>query len=380
MGKVTSQPKSLPDLLGEFARCLYDPQEELIAGRILDLLPLVMRSGHASHGARRVVLTLIRNVSSHLGPYDDDVLYAERGGVKNPTDPEAAVLALFGLGEGTTGKPWGERRRLAADRYHRSDSHFRQHIMKQLFRNLADLMQNVELEGTMTEARASIEQGQPVLPHLVINWESRLDAYFTVWSEVAGVQADTDIALRLRRDSQVPSERYTKRLVSSFWFYGSYLVRLNDFHRAYGGNWILADPGTSQLVANAAWTIMAYPPFDEEQVSAIRIAVRGCEDEIARLAQKLDRNESLQYLLKRWKTWLESCNCDLDHPSEDCGVHTFLGMCEVFIATISDDAERLTPWFQSPGRVSDLRPLDLHAHLGYWAGKWLTDTPNDPDQ
>jgi hypothetical protein len=335
---------------------------------LLDLASVRRRSAGDQKTQRLAALRqLIKDAAGNIDDNVTDEINLRRAVTKPDKKPGPALLAQFGLRPGTRRMTMAQKKEVAAAAYGRS--------VKTLSRDLPTLISILAAEIEMIEdteerreARDRIERDEPVRPSLAVDWMDRMQAYYRIWSSVAGIQGDLIIALKMRRDS-VEEATYIDRLHIALWHWVEFSLKLDRFMEEYGGVWLLTDDEDEERVATAISHIWRHPPFNDRMHSQLRKVGRDAKGEYDDFLLIIETNPLVQDLAERWRKWFEGCSCELDKPDTDCEVHELLDDCQVYIDLIDRDFDRLVPWYRRKSRVRPFATEDIIERYGYYGEK-----------
>jgi hypothetical protein len=293
------------------------------------------------------------------------------------TEPNwaAAARATLGLEPGTQGKPLRGRRgqpgrmgAIARWLGYQPPSIFkprqdgRSHFDK-LIDDMAEYVVRREVSHRVGEQHLAQQARRPPLESAMrVDWLPRFERYYAIWSYIAGVRYDVELAVKgSRHDNHDDTDYYTRK---SLWYYGCFARELEAFTRDRGGLWITPDLKAEQTIADAVWMLRKPTPLTELDESLLRIAVNGF-DEMAAFIPATHTDTTLQHLTDLWRAWIESCKCaNPKRPRKQCAVHQCTSWAAAFMKTLDQQWDLLVDWYDVPRPESVVKPPDMtHGEL-----------------
>ena len=220
------------------------------------------------------------------------VLLLEEAAVSLEEHPEAksvpnraaAARAALGLYPGTQGKPLRGRRgspgrlpTIAEWLGYQPDSLFKprqdgRSPFGALIEDTAEYVVRREVAHLVSEQRLAQQARRPPLESAMgVDWLSRFERYYAIWSYVSGLRYDVELAvISSRNDNSDEADYYTRK---SLWHYGCFARELEGFTRQRGGLWITPTSGQSRQIADAVSMPHKPTPLTELDESVLRIAV-----------------------------------------------------------------------------------------------------------
>jgi hypothetical protein len=294
----------------------------------------------------------------------------EHPNAKTVPNRAAAARSALGLYPGTQGKPLRGRRgtpgrlpTIAEWLGYQPDSLFNprqdgRSPFGALIEDMAEYVVRREIAHLVSERRLAKQARRPPLESAMrVDWLPRFERYYAIWSYIAGVRYDVELALASTKDANAADLDYFAR--KSLWYYARFVTELEDFTRERGGLWVLPDPKAEQTIADSVWMLRKPTPMSELDESLLRIAASGF-DEMAVFIHATHRDPALRSLKDRWQTWLESCACaDLKRPRKDCAVHQCTSWTASFMDTLDQQWDLLADWYDVPRPRSVVDPPEL---------------------
>jgi hypothetical protein len=282
----------------------------------------------------------------------------------------AAARATLGLYPGTQGKPLrgrrgspGRLRTIAEWLGYQPDSLFNprqdgRSPFGALIEDMAEYVVRREVAYLVNERRLAQQARRPPLESAMrVDWLHRFERYYAMWSYIAGIRYDVELAVTSYRDDNAADPDYFVR--KSLWYYGCFARELEDFTRDRGGLWVLPDPKAEQIIADAVWMLRKPTPLTELDESILRLAITGF-DEMATFTQATNTDTALRRLIDLWRTWIESCECsDPKRPRKDCSVHQCTSWAAAFMDALNQQWDLLTDWYDVPRPQSVVDPPEL---------------------
>lgn len=271
----------------------------------------------------------------------------------------AAARAALGLEPGTQGKPLRGRRgqpgrvgTIARWLGYEPPSLFKprqdgRSPFDALIADVAEHLLRREVAFLIGEQRLAQRARRPPLESAMrVDWLPRFERYYAIWSYIAGLRNDIEMALLKSRAGEVVDTDYFVR--KSLYYQACFLTELETFTRDHGGLWVLPDPKAEQLIADAVWMIRKPTTLTEIDESVLRLAVGGWS-EIATFVQATHTDTALRTLAETWRAWITSCTCkSTEQPEPDCPVHQTLSWAASFMAALDEQWDLLADWYDVP--------------------------------
>jgi hypothetical protein len=277
-----------------------------------------------------------------------------------------AARAALGLERGTQGKPLRGRRGqpgrvglIARWLAYQPASLFNpdqegHSPFDRLVDDMAEYVTRREVAHLVSERRLAQQARRPPLESaLRVDWLPRFERYYAIWSYVAGLRYDVELAAAAHRNQDAPELEYFK--CNSLWYYACFVRELEEFTRRRGGLWIVPDPKAEQTIADAVWMLREPTPMTELDDSVLRIAVARW-DEMATFVDAASTDPALRALAERWRAWIESCACEPGQPNEDCALHRCTRWAASFMDAVDQQWDLLADWYDVPRPESVVDP------------------------
>lgn len=275
------------------------------------------------------------------------------------TEPNraAAARAALGVEPGTQGKPLRGRRgqpgragAIARWLAYEPASLFKprqdgRSAFDALIEDMAEHLARREVAYRISEQRlAQQARRAPLESAMRVDWLTRFEDYYRIWSCVAGLRNDLTVGVaHLRTGTPAEADYFIRK---SLYYHARFLRELERFVREHGGLWVLPDAQAEQLIADATWMIRKPTPLTEIDESMLRLAIAEW-DEIASFVQATNGDAALRRITTSWAEWVRSCPCgDLDDPVEECGVHQCMHWASAFTSTLEAQWDSLADWYK----------------------------------
>ena len=180
---------------------------------------------------------------------------------------------------------------------------------------------------------------QPAESQLRVDWVTRFEDYYRVWTPIVALAVDVRVVLTTGDSTDPDREHF---LIKALYYYSQYVTHLQDFTEAHGGFWFLADAATDQRVANAVVRIGHEGPFTELDDSFLRKRYKSAVELVDWWPSESD---SLAEYLDKWRKWVEGCLTP--QPAGPCHVHGMLMACDQFAVGIDQSWDAVVDWYPS---------------------------------
>jgi len=294
--------------------------------------------------------------------------------------PTEAVSALFGLEAGTRALSQKERREKAASRLNRSSVTFVRSYEGPLIEDLARQVLELCERRAMRRMIDPREPRHPAESQLAVQWVERFEAYYRIWTPVyalgANLTAYRSTLLQVDRPyDRAPGtngpddEGYTQEdraemyIPFAFHEYAWFEWELDQFMQRHGGLWLLSSGDSETAVADAVFAIGWHVKFDYKVRSWLVNLIQDTKDKgMYGFLEALPSTSVGQAISADWNTWVTSCDCRWDEPSDtqqeyfptsahhegikqDCHVHQAIAACETYCDLIDQDWRRVADWY-----------------------------------
>jgi hypothetical protein len=285
------------------------------------------------------------------------------------TEPNraAAARAMLGLESGTRGKPLRGRKgqpgrvgTIARWLNYQPASIFkpgvgRPSVFDTLIDEVTDYVVRREVAHLVAERHLAEHARRPPLESAMrIDWLGRFERYYAIWSYIAGIRYDVDLAVAAAGTSD--EERVSFYSCKSLWYYARFVTELESFTTQHGGLWVTPDPAAEQRIADAVWLLREPTPFTELDDSLLRLAALDVH-ELAIFFSLVETEPTLRALAGRWQSWIEGCSCaDPNDPNTGCEVHAALRQTRIFMEDVNRQWDLLADWYDVPRPGSRVDP------------------------
>ncbi len=213
-----------------------------------------------------------------------------------------------------------------------------------LIDDVTEYLVRYEVAHRVSEQRLAQQARRPPLESAMrVDWLPRFERYYRVWTAVSSLDGDLRAGLAQLRAENADDADYFAR--KSLYYNARFLHELLLYQDERGGLWILPDPASEQLVADAVWMIRKPTSLTEVDESMLRLATAEWA-ELALFFQATYRDAALKRITASWQEWLRSCACDLGSPSDGCAVHQCLHWTAIFISTLDAQWDTLADWYE----------------------------------
>ena len=322
------------------------------------------------------------------------------------------VSVVFGLEPGYRNQTPAQNRRDMADRLGYNFDYFRLNKEKPAREQLTEVILRLIEEHHTRLAFLEMSRRVPVQTRLAVKWVERFEAYYRLWTPISGIGNELTAYRSTLLEEDRPydetpepddpdddphtQDRQAMGYATSAWqFYASFLLKLRDFERCYGGHWFFSDGDTEQAVADAVYRIVHASPYNTRDDSSLRLAQLVAEENNVRLRDLAERTDSEQHAFLigatgeslvmaahwEWQDWVDDCNCtwqlgkaldwsffatSREYPSiqATCGMHKMISACNDYMRLVDDEWARIADWYG----------VDHKARPGV-PGEWLYRDP-----
>lgn len=284
-------------------------------------------------------------------------------------DEGAAVLALLGLATGFHGAPVHRRREAAASLLgypvgtaFKTRPNVPSHVQNAV-RAVADRLWERCVRARSQLSAVAAPEARAELSALSVELLRRYEAYYSMYSPLTALRADTVAALELRREGDDELNRLDDFVVSSLHAYATFMVAKQHFLDDFGGVWIFGQADIEQAMADAIKLIEHFSGLRYREESALRLIAAG--GELHAFAGGLEADSEGRTAVRRWRGYLMACRCTADQSTNDCRVHKLLRAAEFFTDTLDVDWYRVVPWHGvAPSNVAVIDPATLYRDVG----------------
>ena len=291
-----------------------------------------------------------------------------------------AAACLFGLEGGTRGLGPRERREQAADALGMSAETFRTRHQKGVVGDLAGQMLALLNERQLRDVHGQLERRHPAESRLAVEWVSRFEAYYRLWTNVTGLAGDLSAYRSTLFEPGRPYDRapgtdgdddpgYSQEAQAegyaqdALFHYTSFEWGLKQFVTRYGGLWLFssaeAEAAAAAAVYRISWHVSAYNERDQSLLRSVLSDTRS--QELHDFLRNLARNPIGQETYREWLVWLGECGCtwrpaDTEQEyfptwrhhegiEESCQVHKVIAACGDYCDLIDREWLRIADWY-----------------------------------
>lgn len=312
---------------------------------------------------------------------------------------EAAAL-LFGLTEGARSDRPSELRLQAARLLAVSAEHFRHKHEPDLIGQVAHMLLGEAHRHQLRLQRLRQDVRTPVGSRLAVEWLSRFESMYRIWTPVYALGADLTAyrgtLLDESRpwdghlDADHPEERYSQEhqaagyVATALYWYTAVLAARRRFEVRFGGLWLLPEAQAEADLADALYRVVLSSPTGPRDNSYLRMLLGRVPDaELHGFLTRVAEDEVAGTVLEEWQQWAASCDCrwaqgerhgrevfptHRNHPgiSPQCDVHMLVTACNDFCLTLDDGWDGIADWYRDvpwPQR-RHLTAEEIHAQRG----------------
>lgn len=310
--------------------------------------------------------------SDSVGPYAIERMLADAA-VRIGGDNAELTAILFGLSPETRGGEPPALRKLAAETANISLQSVRKTREPILRIELANQVLAEVHDYRLRISRLEMDVRTPVGSRLAVEWLSRFEAMYSIWSAASGIGAELTgyRATLLEPDSpwehgDNPAQSQTAQaagyVTDSLAYVAQFLTRLDAFETRFGGLWLLPDSQAETEIANTIMRIGLSTPNNERDDSRMRIWLRAAQGELAHFLDEMSATAYGRALHDSWQDWADQCKCvwqlgdragrehfptALTHPGIDsqCGLHQLISACNDYMLILDDAWDQIADWY-----------------------------------
>ncbi len=310
-------------------------------------------------------------------------------------DPDGELAAeLFGLTTETRGGNPANLRKLAAEDAHVSVDHFRHTYEPRLRALLADQVLAEVHNYRLHLARLRLDLRIPVHSRLAVEWLTRFEAMYRIWTPLTGVGNELTgyRSTLLEKDRPWDSvldydglpysqeKQATGYVTDALAFYATFLAELRDFEIRFGGLWLLPDSQAETELADAANRVVLSSPTNPREDSFLRSVISEVPGhELYAFLFALADTETGCDIHAKWQGWAATCECTWDvgsrmgremfpthltcpGVSEQCDMHILIAACNDYCMILDDAWDAIADWYRDvpkPTRI-DKTPEQIY--------------------
>jgi len=314
---------------------------------------------------------------------------------------EATALSL-GLEAGSRADRPSELRREAAALLNVSVEHFRHTYEPRMFGAVAQLALRETHEFRLRLTRLRDEARTPTGSRLAVEWLSRFEAMYQVWTPMTGLGGDLTANRATLLELDRPWDRdpdpndlmdlgHTQERQAdgyaddALYHFACVLAAERRFIRQFGGMWLLPDAQAEVDIGDALYRVKLESPFNEQEDSQLRALMAACGDEeLDPFLTMLDEDHRGASLRGVWRRWCSACCCEWslgevagrdffpvhrNHPNIDrrCSMHRLISAVNDFCLILDDGWDQIADWYRDFPRP-DRTGMTAEAHYRARAG------------
>jgi hypothetical protein len=397
-GGVVSRPVELPDeknlidALKTMRRRGITKLGELEVEALRQVVRAAGRVGHADAVGSYVMEAMLRDAVAQLGG-----------------DHAEAAALLFGLAPGARSDRPSKLREEAAAIFGVGGEHFRHQYEPELIGQIGQLLLGEAHRYQLRLQRLRQDVRTPVGSRLAVEWLSRFEAMYRIWTPVHALGADLS-AFRStlldedrpwdgHLDADHPDERYTQErqaagyVTTAFFWRTSALAALRRFEIGFGGLWVLPDAQAETDLADAMYRIALASPNGPRDDSYLRMLLsRVPDEELHAFLTRVAEDEIGMKTHEEWLEWAFTCDCrwvvgerrgrerfptHRNHQgiSPQCDVHMVVDACNDFCLVLDDAWDNIADWYHEVPRPErrDVTAEEVHALRGSPLPRYLVE-------
>lgn len=189
-----------------------------------------------------------------------------------------------------------------------------------------------------------------------VEWLSRFERYYKMWTPIFGIRHGLELALESNRRGEPDAADVYVRM--SLYNHAFFLTQLDDFILQHGGLWILPDTRTEDAIADSTWFLRDPMPLSKIDESMLRLKF-AANPELVLFTHASYVDGDLQPILEKWREWVLSCRCKRPkRPRAGCKVHATILWAAFYMDTLDAQWDFLADWHDLPragSRVDSLR-------------------------
>lgn len=343
------------------------------------------------HGAGRLrqldlpALSAASQLTGHSDPHQTDIsairslLTEAIDHLGGGTTQDCAEYSL-GLAPDTALWTAARRRNRAAELWGSHPDTFRKTTEPSILSQVAEAVLDLYQASRMRHAKLAMEARHPADSHLAVQWVTRFEAYYRIWTPVWALGGDLKACLDTRREPAGdhapwdpdgregtgpyhPEAEAAGYAFYALYRYTCYHLELKRFLSSHGGLWLASTPKAEQAIADAIYRIGWHNPLNEEDDAWLRRHLADSRH------QELDHFKFVtlatstgEAIAAEWLNWTQQCHCDShDQPSTGCQVHATIAACQDYCQLIDQEWGKIADWY-APGaqRPDGIAPGELY--------------------
>jgi hypothetical protein len=353
---------------------------------LLDDLKTLRRRGITQLASLDVpALRQVVRAAGRIGPDEPVGAYAIEAMLRDAVaqvggDHGDAAALLFGLEVGARSDRPSELRRLAAELLGVGVEHFRHTQEPALVGQVVQLILGEAHRYQLRRARLREDVRTPVGSRLAVEWLSRFEAMYRIWSPVSGLGADLTAYRSTLLEQDRPWDRepdpsdpdddgYTQErqaagyVTFAFYHYTRALLALQQFKIQFGGLWLLPDAQAETDLRDAMYRVVLTSSNNERDDSYMRSLLADVPDqELHGFLVRVADDPIAKATHDEWQQWASSCKCawtlgerhgreafptHRNHAeiSEQCDLHILVAACSDYCLILDDAWDGIADWY-----------------------------------
>ncbi|MEM9463873.1 MAG: hypothetical protein AAGA90_00790 [Actinomycetota bacterium] len=296
-------------------------------------------------------------------------------------DAGAAAALLLGLAEGGREARPAALREICAQDAGVGLGHWRTAREPRLLRMLAQQVLVEVYEHDRRRAALALETRELTHSRLAVEWLSRFEAMYAVWTALTGLAGDLTAYRSTLLDDTRPydeepdaedpdDEGYTQEIQAAgyvtfaIFHYAQMLAAKRDFETRFGGLWLLRSANEESRLAHALRRVILNSPNNERDDSYLRLLIGDATElELHSFLAKLASDQIGQAIHDDWQDWASRCSCVWDSgervgrelfPTADthggiegsCDVHRLISGGNDFCLLLDDAWDQVADWYR----------------------------------
>ncbi len=296
-------------------------------------------------------------------------------------DAADATALLLGLAEGARSDSPVELRRAAHEMMSKcSDNHWRQYWEKQFFGQIAQILLGDIHTHQLRQAQLRRDVRTPVGSRLAVEWLTRFEAMYRIWTPVTGIGNDLTAYRstlfeparpwdRAANPDDTDDDSYTQErqaagyVTAALFHHTAALVAERRFSIEFGGLWLLSDAQAETDIADAMHRIRLATPNNERDDSYLRgLLTDDVAGELHQFLEAVGADPIAMAIHNEWQAWTATCVCTwapgdrhgrepfpthLNHPNIDpnCDVHQLIAACGDYCLILGEAWDQIADWY-----------------------------------
>lgn len=354
--------------------------------QLIDDLKTLRRRGITQLASLDVpALRQVVRAAGRVGPDDSVGAYAIEAMLRDAVaqiggDHGDAAALLFGLEPGARSDRPSQLRKESAALLGVGVEHFRHTQEPALVGQVVQLMLGEAHRYRLRLSRLREDVRTPVGSRLAVEWLSRFEAMYRIWSPVYGVGSD----LTAYRSTLLEEDRlwdrepdpndpdddgYTQErqaagyVTFAFYHHVKALLALQQFKIQFGGLWLLPDAQAETDLSDAIYRVTLTSPHNERDDSYMRMLLAEVPgQELHGFLTRVATDRVAKKTHDEWQEWVATCKCEWtlgerrgreefpthrNHPgiSEQCDMHILIAACNDFCLILDDAWDQIADWY-----------------------------------